>query len=78
MAVKVCTRITRWREASGLTQADLARSVGISASAVSQWESGQTQPSHSNVDAIVKALGISLPKFWGALPAKRKSGKKAA
>jgi transcriptional regulator with XRE-family HTH domain len=69
--VKLNERITRWRESrEGLTKAELARSVGVSSAAVAQWESGDTEPTHDNVEAIAKAIGVSLSVFWGEPPAR--------
>ena len=71
--MKLSERINRWRESrSGLTKAELARKVGVSSAAVAQWESGDTEPTHDSVEAIAKAIGISLPEFWGD-PPKRKA-----
>ena len=38
-------RIQRFREQHGLTQAALARRLGVTAALVSQWESGKARPS---------------------------------
>ena len=65
-------RIRRWREGRGLTVARLALDVGVTPAAVYQWESDKgTEPTHTNVEAIAKAFGVSLPVFWGSPPRKR-------
>ena len=62
-------RIRRWRESRGTTKAQLARDVGVSSAAVSQWEQEDgTEPTHTNVEAIAKALGVSLSLFYGSPP----------
>lgn len=38
-------KIKQWRTSNGLSQTELARRVGVSQSAVNQWESGHTRPS---------------------------------
>jgi transcriptional regulator with XRE-family HTH domain len=71
--VKLNERITRWRESRGLTKSELARRVEVSSAAVAQWENPDgTEPTHKSVEAIAKALDISLSQFWGD-PPKRKA-----
>ncbi|HZB30044.1 MAG TPA: cupin domain-containing protein [Streptosporangiaceae bacterium] len=53
-------RIREVRLQRGLTLRGLARAVGVSASLVSQIETGKSQPSVSTLYAITKALGISV------------------
>lgn len=53
-------RITQWREAAGLTQADLARAVEVSTAAVSMWETGKTCPTLSNLESIARLCGVSI------------------
>lgn len=58
-----------------MTKSELARRVGVSSAAVAQWERGGedgTEPTHENVEAIAKAIGVSLSVFWGEPPAKSK------
>jgi transcriptional regulator with XRE-family HTH domain len=49
-------RSERLREAAGLTQADLARLVGVTAAAVSRWEAGLRTPRGTSAIAYAKAL----------------------
>jgi transcriptional regulator with XRE-family HTH domain/quercetin dioxygenase-like cupin family protein len=53
-------RIREVRLHRGLTLRGLARAVGVSASLVSQIETGKSQPSVSTLYAITKALDISV------------------
>lgn len=53
-------RIREVRLERGLTLRGLARAVGVSASLVSQIETGKSQPSVSTLYAITKALNISV------------------
>lgn len=48
------------REATGLTQEQLAEAVGVSQEAVSQWENGGSYPRTQNVAPIARATGASL------------------
>lgn len=52
-------RIKNARNQSGLSQADLARAVGRSQSAVAEWETGDTEPRRNIVDKIAEALGVN-------------------
>jgi transcriptional regulator with XRE-family HTH domain len=54
-------RIQRAREALGLSRAQLARKVGVSASAAVQWERPHgTLPSAANLIAIAKITDVSF------------------
>jgi len=71
--VELSERINRWRESKeGLSQAALAKKIGISPSAVAQWELGQTTPTHDHVEKIAHAVGVSVQEFWGRVPAKKR------
>jgi transcriptional regulator with XRE-family HTH domain len=62
-------RIYAWRERHArITQAALARKVGVTRAAVSQWESGCAEPTHARLKSVVDALGITMPRFWGVVP----------
>lgn len=67
-------RIRAWREHLGLRVTDLAKQVGVSTAAVSQWEREEngTAPSHDNLAAIASAFGLSMAEFWGAIPKAKK------
>lgn len=54
------TRLREEREKRGVSVRGLARGVGISASMVSQIETGKAQPSVSTLYAITTALGITV------------------
>lgn len=53
-------RLREERERSRISQRELARRLGVSASLISQVESGQSKPSVSTLYAIVTELGVSL------------------
>jgi transcriptional regulator with XRE-family HTH domain len=50
--------IKRAREAKGWSQEDLARAVGVSRNAVSQWEAGETAPKRDRQPIVIKVLGL--------------------
>ena len=61
----VCDRIRFWREKAGLEQKALAKSVGVTANAVSNWENGRGRPDLNLVPDLCAALGISLYDLFG-------------
>jgi transcriptional regulator with XRE-family HTH domain len=71
--VELSERIKRWREDCEFTQAALAKRIGVSPSAVAQWEIADgTEPTHQNVEKIADALGISVSQFWAKVPAAKR------
>jgi transcriptional regulator with XRE-family HTH domain len=54
------TRLREERERVRISQRELARRIGLSASLISQIESGQSKPSVSTLYSIVTELGISV------------------
>ncbi len=54
------TRIRSVRLERGLTQDQLANSVGVSRSAVAQWETGRTGQLTGNLSRIARALEVSV------------------
>lgn len=67
-------RIKRWREGHAkISQAALARRVEVTRAAVSQWEMGDATPTTQRLEHITEALGISLQRFWGSVPRRRRS-----
>ena len=48
------------REAKGMTQAELAARIHVSAKAVSKWETGKGFPDVSLLEPLAAALGISV------------------
>lgn len=55
-------RLREERVRAGLSQRELARRVGLSASLISQLESGQSRPSVGTLYSIVTELGVSLDR----------------
>lgn len=56
-------RLREERVRSGLSQRELARRLGLSASLISQLESGVSKPSVGTLYAIVTELGVSLDRI---------------
>lgn len=55
-------RLREERVRAGLSQRELARRLGLSASLISQLESGQSKPSVGTLYSIVTELGVSLDR----------------
>ena len=60
----VGARIRQARLAKGVSLRALAREAGVSASLVSQIETGKSQPSVSTLYAITTALSISVESLF--------------
>ncbi len=58
-------RIAETRHRMGLTQKDLADSVGVTAQAVSKWERGSSCPDISILDEVAQSLGVSISYLLG-------------
>lgn len=57
-------RLRSERERAAISQRELARRLGVSASLISQIEHDQTRPSVGTLYAIVTELGISLDRLF--------------
>jgi len=63
-AFQLGAKIRELRQAGGWTLEELARSVGLSKSAISQIESGRTEPSLQTVRRLAAALKIPLASLF--------------
>ena len=52
-------KLIQLRKAKGLSQEDLADSLGVSRQAISRWEQGNTFPDLLNLQKIMKVFGVS-------------------
>ena len=64
-AMELHDRIRAARTAAGLSQRQLARMLGVSASAVAQWELDETKPTHEHVVAIAAATNTDAAQIFG-------------
>lgn len=55
------------RKARGLTQLDLAKTMGVVGSAVCFWEQGTQYPSLDKLPALAQALGVDYNELVPAL-----------
>jgi len=65
MTTDIGLRLREARKSRGMSLRSVAQSLGVSASLVSQVETGKTQPSVSTLYALVNHLGISLDEVMG-------------
>ena len=56
----VCERIRFYRERMRMEQKVLAKKIGLTGNAISNWENGRTKPDVNLLPAICDALGITL------------------
>lgn len=62
------TRIASLRQGRGLSQADLARRLNISTSAVGMYEQGRREPSVDTLIALSREFGVSLDYLLSGKP----------
>jgi len=67
-ATGIGARLRDARMQRGLSLRSVATALGVSASLVSQVETGKTQPSVSTLYAIANHLGVSLDELLGIVP----------
>lgn len=63
-------QILRFRKEKGITQRELGEAIGVSSSAVSQWESGGA-PDISLLPALSDILGVTVDALFGRTESKR-------
>ncbi|SMF53056.1 helix-turn-helix domain-containing protein [Pseudogulbenkiania subflava] len=56
--MKIGHRIRESRDGKRLSQGELARRVGVSQPAISDWENGKTEPSVDNMRTLAVELGV--------------------
>lgn len=55
--------ISDCRKQKGLTQAQLAETLGVSDKSVSRWENGKTMPDLSNYESLCEIFGIQISEL---------------
>jgi transcriptional regulator with XRE-family HTH domain len=68
-AEDIGARLREARLQRGLSLRSVAQALGVSASLISQVETGKTQPSVSTLYAMVTHLGVSMDELLGVIPA---------
>lgn len=59
-------RIRAARHGAGMTQAQLARSIGVSERNIVRWEQGQHTPRIEHLAAVAEATGHTLDSLYGS------------
>ena len=60
MELNMGTKIIALRKAKGMTQEQLAAALGVSAPAVSKWETGSSYPDITLLCPLARALGTDV------------------
>ena len=60
----ICEKIKYYRESLRMEQKELARSLGITANAISNWETGRARPDVYLIPEICRTLHISLYELF--------------
>ena len=63
--VKIGKNIKRFRRECGLTQAELAKKLGVTCQAVSKWETQMNSPDIALIPRIAQVLGVSIDALFG-------------
>ena len=61
--LEIGKRIRKFRLAAGLTQAELAKKIGTTASAIGMYENGRREPSFDTLEDIALALGVTTQRL---------------
>ena len=65
MKLNLGTTIRELRRRDDRTQEELAALLGVTAQAVSRWESGGCYPDMEMIPAIANVFGISIDELFG-------------
>ena len=64
-----CSQMKAWRQTKGLTQATLAKRMGVAQPWIAQLESGRREPTLSTVEQVAKGLRMSVENLLFLEPA---------
>lgn len=62
--MKIGDKVKELRRENGLTQMQLAKSIGVSQKAIDYWERNVNEPKASYIIALVKTFDISFDEFF--------------
>lgn len=65
MNIEIANRLAKLRKEKGLSQEQLAESLGISRQAVSKWERAETSPDTDNLIELSKLYNVSIDYLLG-------------
>jgi transcriptional regulator with XRE-family HTH domain len=61
--MKVSEALARARKRKGLSQAELAKKLGVSAGTVGSWEAGDHGPSKNRIAEVAKVLDMDITEL---------------
>ena len=73
MTIKISENIKRLRKNKDVTQEQIAEMLGVSVTAVSKWERGETYPDITMLFPLARYFGVSLDELMGYDEAKEKA-----
>jgi transcriptional regulator with XRE-family HTH domain len=65
-AERVGGQIRHYRELAGLTKSEVARRVGVTPTAVHNWEENGVMPRMETIFALEKVLEVDFMQLWGS------------
>lgn len=68
MKMQIGATVARLRREANVTQEQLAAAIGVSAPAVSKWETGQSYPDITLLPALARYFGVSVDTLLSYIP----------
>ena len=64
----ISKNISKYREAAGISQKDLAKKLGVVPSRISNWETGANCPTIDILFEVCEILNVSINDIYGVYP----------
>lgn len=65
MSTEIGNRIRKYREERKISRSELARTLGLTVSCISNWELGQNDPAADHLGDLCRALQVSPSELLG-------------
>ena len=65
MSTEIGSRIRKYREERGISRTELAQTLGVTLSCISNWELGQNDPAADHLRDLCRALKVSPSELLG-------------
>ena len=65
MSTEIGSRIRKYREEQGISRTELAQTLGVTLSCISNWELGQNDPAADHLGDLCRALKVSPSELLG-------------
>lgn len=65
MSTEIGSRIRKYREERKITRTELAQTLGVTLSCISNWELGQNDPAADHLGDLCQALQVSPSELLG-------------